>query len=32
MDIMEVLKKLRKYYDENCKKLVFLNEKKIVNK
>lgn len=29
MDIMEVLKKLRKYYDENCRKLVFLNEKKL---
>ena len=27
MDIMEVLNKLRKYYDENCRKLVFEKRK-----
>ena len=29
MDLNELLKKLREYYDTNCKKLVFLNEKKL---
>ncbi len=29
MDVSEVLIKLRNYYEDNCKKLVFLNEKRL---